>query len=71
MIERRLAGAATELPHWAGYDYAIVNERLDESLARLQAILAAERARTSRQAGLGALVAGILYDLAARPVGAG
>ena len=66
VIERRLAGAAAEIERWAEYDYVIVNERLDESIARLEAILAAERARVSRQMTLPAVVDQMLADLAAR-----
>lgn len=64
VIERRLAGATVEIAHWAEYDYVIVNERLDESLAQLRSILAAERARSSRQTSLPGLVAQMLDDLA-------
>lgn len=70
VIERRLAGAATEIERWVEYDYVIVNERLDESLTRLGAILAAERSRASRQTALPATVAEMLADLAARRRGA-
>ena len=66
VIERRLAGAAAEIERWAEYDYVIVNERIDESLARLEAILAAERARVSRQIALPSAVSRMLADLAVR-----
>lgn len=66
VIERRLAGAAVEIERWAEYDYVIVNERVDESLARLAAILTAERAKGTRQIGLPTLVGQLLSDLAAR-----
>ncbi len=66
VIERRLAGAEIEISHWAEYDYVIVNERIEESLARLMAILAAERSRGTRQKGLPGLVTGLLADLVAR-----
>ncbi len=66
VIERRLAGAAIEIERWAEYDYVIVNERVDESLAQLAAILAAERKRVARQPALGGLVGQMLADLAAR-----
>jgi guanylate kinase len=70
VIERRLAGAATEIERWVEYDYVIVNERLDESLTRLGAILDAERSRTSRQTALPATVAEMLAALAGRRRGA-
>lgn len=66
VIERRLAGAEIEISHWAEYDYVIVNERIEDSLARLMAIVAAERSRGTRQKGLSRLVTGLLTDLEAR-----
>jgi guanylate kinase len=66
VIERRLAGAAVEIEHWAEYDYVIVNERIEESLAQLRAILAAERTRATRQTLLPGLVDQMLTDLAGR-----
>jgi guanylate kinase len=69
IIERRLAGAAIEIEHWAEYDYVIVNERIEESLDQLAAILAAERARSSRQTAMPGFVDRMLADLAARRSG--
>ena len=69
VIERRLAGAVVEIEHWAEYDYVIVNERIEDSLARLKAILAAERARSRRHMALPDLVAGMVADLKARGSG--
>ncbi|MDX2158752.1 MAG: guanylate kinase [Hyphomicrobiaceae bacterium] len=66
VIRRRLAGATTEIAHWEEYDYVIVNDRVPESLARLEAILIAERVRRARQEGLAAHVARLTADLAAR-----
>jgi guanylate kinase len=63
VVARRLAAAATEIGHWAEYDYVIVNANLDASFASLTAILAAERLRRERQTGLSAFVAGVLTDL--------
>ncbi|MGE0766874.1 MAG: guanylate kinase [Hyphomicrobiaceae bacterium] len=66
VIERRLAGAAAEIEHWAEYDYVIVNEAVEESIATLASILAAERARVSRQTAGASLVGQMLSDLGAR-----
>ncbi len=66
VIEQRLAGAAVEIERWAEYDYIIVNERVDESLAQLTAILKAERLRGSRQPALSGHVGQMLADLSAR-----
>jgi guanylate kinase len=63
VVRRRLAAAATEIEHWAEYDYVIVNADLEESVARLVAILTAERVRRERQTGLAAFVRGMLAEL--------
>jgi len=52
VIAARMAKAADEISHWAEYDYIIVNEDIDASVARVTAILAAERLRRERQTGL-------------------
>jgi guanylate kinase len=52
VVARRMAKAADEMSHWPEYDYIIVNEVLDDSVARVQSILTAERARRERQIGL-------------------
>jgi len=63
VMARRMAAAATEISHWGEYDYAIVNSDIEESLAALSAIVAAERLRRDRQTGLEAFVAGVLSQL--------
>ncbi|HEY9345745.1 MAG TPA: guanylate kinase [Inquilinus sp.] len=52
VIASRMAKAADEMSHWPEYDYAVINRDLDASIAQVQAILAAERLRRSRQTGL-------------------
>jgi guanylate kinase len=52
VVRRRMAKSSDEMSHWAEYDYVVVNRDLDESVARVQAILTAERARRERQIGL-------------------
>jgi guanylate kinase len=44
--------ALDEMSHWPEYEYVLVNNDLDQSLAALQAIVAAERAKRKRQTGL-------------------
>jgi guanylate kinase len=63
IVAQRLAAAAAEIEHWGEYDYVIVNADLDQSLAGLAAILAAERLKRERQTGLTQFVAGVLADL--------
>ena len=47
-----MARASDEMSHWPEYDYVVVNTDVDESIARVRAILAGERLRGSRQPGL-------------------
>jgi guanylate kinase len=56
VVARRMAEASGELSHWAEYDYVLVNETLETSLAGLRSILAAERLKRDRQSGLSAFV---------------
>jgi guanylate kinase len=48
VIERRLKGAAEEVRNYSQYDYVLINSDLEESVARLQAIVRAERIRRTR-----------------------
>jgi guanylate kinase len=59
VVARRLAEASAEISHWAEYDYAIVNDDREQSLAELQAILTAERLKRERQTGLSDFVRGV------------
>jgi guanylate kinase len=47
-----MAKSTDEMSHWPEYDYIIVNRDLEDSVARVQSILAAERVRNDRQIGL-------------------
>ncbi len=39
VIERRLRDAAEDLTHWTEFDYVVINDRFDQALADLQAIV--------------------------------
>lgn len=52
VIANRMAKAADEMTHWDAYQYVIVNEDFDDSVAKVEAILEAERLKRARQAGL-------------------
>jgi len=56
VVQSRMSRAASEMSHWAEYDYIIVNVDVESSIARVQAILAAERLRRDRQSGLAEFV---------------
>ena len=47
-IQCRLETARTEASRYSDYDYVVVNDALEPAVARLQAIVAAERSRTRR-----------------------
>lgn len=56
-IARRLRNACEEMHAASRFDYIVMNDRLDDAIAAVEAIIAAERSRTSRLAlaGLEAL----------------
>ena len=56
VVSRRMAKAADEISHWAEYDYVIVNDDINAALAKIIAILAAERLKRTRQIGLSQFV---------------
>ncbi|MEI6560267.1 MAG: guanylate kinase [Rhodospirillaceae bacterium] len=56
VIAQRMSKANDEMSHWAEYDYVIVNDDLEGTVARVQAILTAERLKRRRQVGLADLV---------------
>ncbi len=63
IILRRLSGAVDEVEHWREYDYVIINDDIEQSLAHLRAILQAERQRAMRQPGLEAMVRRLQAEL--------
>lgn len=48
-IERRLKAARDDISHEIEFDYAIINDRFDDAVADLSAILRASRCRRERQ----------------------
>ncbi|MDG2298766.1 MAG: guanylate kinase [Planktomarina sp.] len=52
IIGKRMEKSWDEISHWAGYDYVVINDDLDETEAKLKSIVAAERLRRSQQPGL-------------------
>ena len=49
IIAKRMARSADEIGHWEEYDYVLVNTLLEQTLAQIKQILAAERLKRSRQ----------------------
>lgn len=56
VVASRMAKAADEMSHWAEYDFIVINEDVEKSVAQVQAILTAERSRRKRQVGLSEFV---------------
>lgn len=52
VIEARMARAASEISHWDGYDYVLINDDVQTCFRQVSTILNAERLRRSRQTGL-------------------
>jgi guanylate kinase len=59
VVRHRMAKAAGEMSHWAEYDYIVVNRVIEDAVAEVRAILAAERLRRDRQLGLSDFVQAI------------
>jgi guanylate kinase len=59
VIQKRMARSAGEISHWTEYDYVLINNDVDETYARLAAILAAERLKAHRQTDLATFAAGL------------
>jgi guanylate kinase len=59
IVQARMAKSIDEMSHWPEYDYVVVNADLAESVARVEAVLAAERVRRGRQIGLAEFVKGL------------
>jgi guanylate kinase len=52
IIADRMARAKSEIGHWDGYDYVLINDDIEACFEKIVHILAAERLRRSRQKGL-------------------
>ncbi len=52
VVRGRMAKAAQEMSHWPEYDYIVVNQDVEASVAAVRSILQAERLRRERQVGL-------------------
>jgi len=60
VIADRMRRAADEISHWAEYEYVLLNDEMDECLARVRAIIGAERSKRVRQTSLNAFVRGLI-----------
>ncbi len=56
VVAARMSKAADEISHYPEYTYIVVNSDIEESVAQVQSILAAERLKRDRLTGLGDVV---------------
>ena len=63
IVAARMRGASNEIQHWGEYDYVVINQDVDQALAAVRAILAAERLRCTRLTGLKDFVQSLLAEL--------
>ena len=59
VVHQRMAKASDEISHYTEYDYIIINHDVEDSLAKLTAILQAERLKRRRLTGLSSFVKGL------------
>ena len=59
VIDARMARAESEVSHWDGYDYVLVNDHVQECYECVHTILKAERLKRSRQTGLIGFIRGL------------
>lgn len=62
-IRHRMSKAGDEISHYAEYDYVIINNDVNDAIARAQLILNAERLKRHRAQGLSDFVRGIIDGL--------
>ena len=59
VVEARMSRAASEIAHWDGYDYVLVNDDVERCFGEVKTILAAERLKRSRQTSLIGFIRGL------------
>ena len=59
VVEARMSRAGSEIAHWDGYDYVLVNDDVDRCFEEVRTILAAERLKRSRQTSLIGFIRGL------------
>ena len=52
VVRARMSKANGEISHWAEYDYVVINDDLEATLAKVKTIVAAERMKRRRQTGI-------------------
>ncbi len=62
VIEERMSRARSEIGHWDGYDYVLINDDVNRCFAQVDDILTAERLKRRRQKGLIGFVRNLTAD---------
>tara|TARA_B100000676_G_scaffold312235_1_gene385459 strand:+ start:8802 stop:9416 length:615 start_codon:yes stop_codon:yes gene_type:complete len=63
VVRHRMAKASGEMEHWDAYDYVLINQDIDASVAGVRSILHGERLRRERQVGMASFVNTIRREL--------
>ena len=62
VLATRMKNSASEITHWAEYDYVLINQTLDHTMKQVLTILSAERMRRHRGAGISKFVEQLISD---------
>jgi guanylate kinase len=62
VIAARMDRARSEISHWDGYDYVVVNDDIESCFGKVREILNAERMKRARQTGLIDFVRELMRD---------
>jgi guanylate kinase len=52
VVDARMARATSEISHWDGYEYVLINDDIERCFSDVRAILKVERLKRKRQTGL-------------------
>ena len=66
VIAARMEKSMAEISHWAEYDYVLINDDLEQTGQRLEAIVTGERLRRERRPGLSAFVRRLAEEFRSR-----
>ncbi len=56
VVKKRMSKARAEISHWQEYDYVLINQDLDQTHEKINAILRAERLKRVRQEGMASFI---------------
>ena len=62
VVATRMKNSASEITHWAEYDYVLINQTREHTMKQVLTILSAERLRRHRGAGISKFVEQLVSD---------